>query len=168
MTTNNILIVEDMRDWRDQLASTLQRDGYAVTTVASYGEALGELRRSEYQLVIVDLRLSPADENNRDGMILLEDLAALKIPAIVVTGYGTAELARRAFRDYGTLDFLEKKDLELGKLRKVVKEAFRQAEEMEKELAELRAKFLRGEIIRLPQNRLERALRERPEDYDKQ
>lgn len=165
MATENILIVEDMRDWRDQLASTLKRGGYAVTTVASYGEALGELRRNQYQLVIVDLRLSPSDENNRDGMILLEDLAAIKIPAIVVTGYGTAELARRAFRDYGTLDFLEKKDLELKKLRQVIKEAFRKADEMEKELAELRARFLRGEIIRFPQDRLARALREKPAEY---
>lgn len=165
MTTRSILIVEDMPDWRDQLANTLKRDGYAVTTVASYGEALGELRRNEYQLVIVDLRLSPSDENNRDGMILLEDLAELKIPAIVVTGYGTAELARRAFRDYGTLDFLEKKDLKLKKLRQVVRESFRKAEEVEKELSELRAKFLRGEIVTLPQGRLERALREKPETY---
>jgi DNA-binding NtrC family response regulator len=159
MITKNILVVEDMPDWRDQLASTLKRDGYAVTTAASYGEALGELRRSEYRLVIVDLRLSPADENNRDGMLLLEDLAGLKIPAIVVTGYGTAELARRAFLDFGTLDFLEKKDLKLEKLRQVVRAAFQKAEEMEKELSELRAKFLRGEIIRLPQNRLDQALR---------
>jgi two-component system nitrogen regulation response regulator NtrX len=165
MAARNILIVEDMPDWRDQLESTLRRDGYTITTVANYGEALGELRRNEYQLVIVDLRLSPSDENNRDGMILLRDLAALKVPAIVLTGYGTAELARRAFRNYGILDFLEKKDLELKKLRHVVKEAFRQADEMEKELAGLRTKFLRGEIITFPQDRLARALGEKPAEY---
>ena len=165
MASKNILVVDDVRDWRDLLASILKQDGYAVTTVASYGEALGELRRNEYQLVITELRLSAADENNRDGMILLEDLAALRIPAIVVTGYGTAELARPAFRDYGTLDFLEKKELDLKKLRKIVKEAFRKAEDMEKELAELRARFMRGEIIRLSKDRLGPALRERAERY---
>jgi len=170
MGARNLLIVEDMGDWRDQLASTLKRDGYAITAVASYSEALGELRRRdcEYQLVIVDLRLSPNDENNRDGMLLLEDLAALKIPAIVVTGYGTAELARKAFRDYATLAFLEKKDLKLEKLRQVVQEAFRKADEMEEELAELRAKFLRGEIVRFPQDQLKQALREKPEQYGEQ
>jgi len=165
MVARNILIVEDMRDWRDQLEVTLRRDGYAVTAVASYGEALSELRRSEYQLVITDLRLSASDENNRDGMILLEDLAILGIPAIVLTGYGTAELARRAFRDYGVVAFLEKKDLDLKKLRQVVKETFRSVEEREKELAELRARFLRGEIVSLPRNRIEWALREQPEEY---
>lgn len=165
MVSKNILVVDDMRDWRDQLEVTLRRDGYAVTAVASYGEALGELRRSEYQLVITDLRLNAADENNRDGMVLLEDLATLGIPAIVLTGYGTAELARRAFRDYGVVAFLEKKDLDLKKLRQVVRETFRSVEEREEELAELRARFLRGEIVTYPRDRLERALREKPEEY---
>lgn len=165
MSARNILIVEDMRDWRDQLESILHRDRYSVTTVTSYGEALGELRRSEYQLVIVDLSLNEADENNRDGMILLEDLASLGIPAIVLTGYGTAELARKAYRDYGIVDFLEKKDLDLKKLRKIVKEVFNKAKEMEKELSELRAKFMRGEIITLPQDRLKTVLREKPKEY---
>ena len=170
MTAKNILIVEDMRDWREQLASILRRDGYSVTTAANYGEALGVLRRDEYQLVIVDLRLSPSDENNRDGMILLKDLSDLKIPAIVVTGYSTAEIAREAFRDYGTLDFLEKQDLEIKKLRQSVREAFQKAEATEKELAELRAKFLRGETIKLrsPEDRLGRVLREETEKYDEQ
>jgi len=168
MAARNILIVEDMRDWRDQLASTLTRDGYGVTTVASYIEALSELRRNEYQLAIVDLRLSAADENDRSGVNLLKDLAALKIPAIVVTGYGTRELARQAFRDYAVVDFLEKQDFELRKLRQVVREAFHEAAAREQELAELRAKFLRGEIVTFPKNRLERALREEPEEYGEQ
>ena len=156
MDNKNILIVEDMLDWRDQFASTLQRDGYNVHTVASYGEALGEMKRNDYQLVVVDLRLSPVDENNRDGMILLEDLAKLKIPAIVITGYSTAELARKAFRDFDVIDFLEKSNLDLKKLRQVVKEAFQKTEKMEAELAELRAKFLRGETIRLPDENIKR------------
>ena len=170
MASKNILVVGDMRDWRDQLEVTLRRDGYKVTAVTSYGEALSELRWNEYQLVITDLRLSAADENNLDGMMLLEDLAALRIPAIVLTEYGTAELARKAFRDYGVVAFLEKKDLNLKRLRQIVKGAFRQADELEKELAELRARFLRGEIIRLPEigNRLQRVLREKPEEYGEQ
>lgn len=168
MAARNILIVEDNRNWRDQLTGPLRRDGYMVTTVASYGEALGELRRNEYQLAIVDLRLSDADENNRDGIVLLQDLATLRIPAIVLTGYGTAELARKAFRDYGVLDFLDKQYLDLKKLRQLIKETFRGAEKLEKELAEQRARFLRGEIITFPHDRLARALREKPEAYGEQ
>lgn len=164
--THNILIVEDMRDWRDQLSSVLRRDGHRVTAAASYVEALSALKQNEYHLVIVDLRLSPSDENNRDGMLLLADLQDLKIPAIVVSGYSTADLARQAFRDYGTLDFLEKKDLELSELRKAVRDAFARADQMEAELRELRARFLRGETIRMPSRYLEPQSEERPEHND--
>ena len=108
----NILVVEDMQDWSEQLSSTLKRDGYAVKTAGNYVEALDKLHRREYQLAIVDLRLSPNDEDNRDGMELLRDLANLKIPSVVVTGYGTTELARDA-SDEGTLYFLEKNKLDI-------------------------------------------------------
>jgi DNA-binding NtrC family response regulator len=168
MKNKNILVVDDMPDWRDQLASTLKRDGYSVTTVAGYGEALGELRRSEYQLVIVDLRLSQADQSNRDGMILLDDLSALKIPAVVITGYGTTELARKAYGDYAVLDFIEKNNFDLKKFREVVKAAFRKAEEMEKELSDLRAKFMRGEIVKFPEDRLVNVLRDKQAKYGKE
>jgi DNA-binding NtrC family response regulator len=168
MKNKNILVVDDMPDWRDQLASTLKRDGYAVKTVAGYGEALGELRRSEFQLAIVDLRLSQADQSNRDGMILLEDLAKLKIPSIVLTGYGTAELARKAVGDYAVLDFIEKNNFDLKKLRDVISAAFRKAEEMEKELSELRSKFMRGEIVKFPEDRVAGVLRDRQEKYGKE
>jgi CheY-like chemotaxis protein len=88
MGAKRILVVEDMPDWRDQLQATLRRDGYDINTAPSYGEALAELRRNPYDLALVDLRLSPADESNRDGMELLRDLDKVKIPAVVVTGYG--------------------------------------------------------------------------------
>ena len=165
MTAKKILIVEDMPDWREQLASTLKRDGYTVASVASYGEALGELRRDDYHAVIVDLRLSETDVNNRDGMILLEDLAKLRLPAIVLTGYGTAELARKAFQDFDVVDFLEKKDLNLKKFRQIVKESVRQKEKKKKELADLRDKFLNGEIIKLQGDRVKNILSKKPENY---
>lgn len=168
MASRKILVVDDVPEWRDQFEAALRRDGYEVTAVTSYGEALSELRWNEYQLVITELCLSAADENNLDGMMLLEDLAALGIPAIVLTGHGTAELARKAFRDYGVVAFLEKKDLKPERLRQAVGETFSRADELEKELAELRARFLRGEIIRLPENRLKHVLREKPEEYGDQ
>jgi DNA-binding NtrC family response regulator len=125
MGAKRILIVEDMPDWRDQLQATLRRDGYDITTVPSDGEALAELRRNPYELVLVDLRLSPADESNRDGMELLRDLARANIPAVVVTGYGGVELARKAIDQYHAFDFMEKQTLDLNRLREVIKAAFK-------------------------------------------
>jgi DNA-binding NtrC family response regulator len=167
MVAKRILVVEDMPDWRDQLQATLRRDGYDITTVPSYGEALAELRRNPYELALVDLRLSPADENNRDGMELLRDLDKLKIPAVVVTGYGGVELARKAIDQYHAFDFMEKQTLDLNRLREVIKAAFKKVEGREKELLKLREKVFRGEIITfdVPEDAVNPLLREDQEDY---
>jgi DNA-binding NtrC family response regulator len=167
MGAKRILVVEDMPDWRDQLQATLRRDGYDITTVPSYGEALAELRRNPYELVLVDLRLSPADESNRDGMELLHDLDKVKIPAVVVTGYGGVELARKAIDRYHAFDFMEKQTLDLNRLREVIKAAFKKVKGKEKELRELREKVFRGEIITfdVPEDAVNPLLREDQEDY---
>jgi DNA-binding NtrC family response regulator len=167
MGAKRILVVEDMPDWRDQLQATLRRDGYDITTVPSYGEALAELRRNPYELALVDLRLSPADESNRDGMVLLRDLDKLKIPAVVVTGYGGVELARKAIDQYHAFDFMEKQTLDLDRLREVIKSAFKKVEGREKELLKLREKVFRGEIITfdVPEDAVNPLLREDREDY---
>jgi two-component system nitrogen regulation response regulator NtrX len=161
-----ILIVEDMPDWQEQLQSVLRRDGYTVTTMPTYGEALGELRRTEYQLVIVDLRLNPIDENNRDGVKLLKDLKMLQIPSIVVTGYGTTELAREASDEYQVFDFMGKDTLDLKKLRRQIREAFLMIEGREKELRELRYRFMKGEVVNFPESAIDWSLRERKQDRE--
>jgi len=166
MGAKKILIVEDMPDWRDQLQATLRRDGYNITTVPSYGEALAELRRNPYELALVDLRLSPADESNRDGMELLQDLAKAKIPAVVVTGYGGVELARKAIDQYHAFDFMEKQTLDLDRLREVIRAAFKKTKEKKKDLRKLREKVFRGEIITfdVPEDAVNPLLREEGED----
>jgi len=166
VSEKRILIVEDMPDWQEQLGFDLRRDGYNVTAVSTYGEALGELRQTEYQLVIVDLRLSPTDENNRDGVKLLEDLKKLQIPSIVVTGYGTAELAREAFGKYQVFNFMGKDTFDLKKLRQEIKEAFKRIEGREKELRELRYRFLMGEPVGFPESAIGWSLRESREKYE--
>jgi DNA-binding NtrC family response regulator len=167
MGAKRILIVEDMPDWRNQLQATLRRDGYNITTVPSYGEALAELRRNPYELALVDLRLSPADESNRDGMELLRDLAKAKIPAVVVTGYGGVELARKAIDQYHAFDFMEKQTLDLNRLREVIKAAFKKVKGKEKELRELRERVFRGEVITfdVPEDAVNPLLREKRERY---
>jgi DNA-binding NtrC family response regulator len=168
MLEKRILIVEDMRDWRDQLENTLRRGGYQVTTVPSYGEALGELRRQPYQIAIVDLRLSLTDQNNLDGMKLLSDLSAMQIPAIVLTGFGTPELVRQAYDELAVFDFVDKQNLDLKRFREIIKDAFRKIEGREKELSELRARFLRGEVINYPEKPLGWSLREGAGSYEEE
>lgn len=119
---SRILVVENRRSWRDRLKRYLEAEGYTVETAASYGEALGELHHCVFNLVVVDLKLGPGEEN-LDGMELLDDVSHRQIPAVVVTGRGTVGLAKRAYEDYDVIQFIEKATFERDRFVKTVREA---------------------------------------------
>jgi DNA-binding NtrC family response regulator len=132
-----ILIVDDVPDWRSMLRSIL-RGEYEVLTASGYQEAMDIVRRREAELVIVDLRLNPTDENDRQGMELLEELAKHRINSIVLTGYPEQDLQEEAEEKYKTFDFIDKSSLagNLQRIRDVVREAFSLLERKEKEKAQ--------------------------------
>ena len=117
-----ILVVEDERLWRNRLKKYLESEDYIVETAVSYGEALRRLRHSFFDLTVIDLALGPGEEN-LDGMELLDDASHRQIPAIVVTGRGTIELARRAYEDCGVIGFIEKASFERERFISIVREA---------------------------------------------
>lgn len=128
-----ILVVDDVPDWRDMLQEILTND-YEVLTVDSYNAAKNVIRNREAELAIVDLRLSPTDENNREGMELLKELAACRINAIVLTGYPEHELQEEAEKKYNAFDFIDKSTVagNVQLIRDIVREAFSLLESKEK------------------------------------
>lgn len=133
-----VLVVDDVPDWRATLQAIL-RNEYEVKTVDSYQAAMEVVRERSAELVIVDLRLSPTNEEDRQGMELLRQLAEHRINAIVLTGYPEKELREEAEEKYKTFDFIDKSALaeNMQRLREVVQEAFNLLELKEK--AKMRA-----------------------------
>ena len=129
-----ILVVDDVPDWRATLHEALNGD-YQVKTVDNYQAAMDVIEQRDAELVIVDLRLSPTDENNRQGMDLLKQLARHRINAIVLTGYSDRALQTEAEDEYQAFDFIDKSTLgrNLQQLRDVVKEAFKLLERKQDE-----------------------------------
>lgn len=121
-----ILVVENRKTWRDRLKRYLESEGYAVETAASYGEALGRLQHSDFDLAVVDLKLG-ADEKNLDGVELLDDAAQREIPAIVVSGRATVGLARRVYADYDVVQFIDKQTFDRDRFVEIVEEALNPA-----------------------------------------
>lgn len=128
-----ILVVDDVPDWRAILQSILKNE-YEVITVADYQAAMQVIQDRAAELVIVDLRLSPANEEDRQGMELLEQLATHRINAIVLTGYPEQELREEAEEKYQIFDFIDKESLAKNyqRLRDIVGEAFKLLERKEK------------------------------------
>lgn len=87
--TPHILIVDDQDNWRLALTILLESEGYQVSQASNYKEAKTRLRRTTFDLVVLDVRLEDQDTYNVDGLDLLNTIRA-KSPAtriIILTGY---------------------------------------------------------------------------------
>src|SRR5437667_1175736 len=98
-----ILIIDDEQSIRTTLAKILEDEGHRSALCDSGEEALAQIARDEFDLIILDLWLPGVD-----GMTLLERLrSAGAPPVIVISGHGNIDTAVRATR-LGAYDFLEK------------------------------------------------------------
>jgi len=99
-----ILVVDDEPIARNNLAHVFSRRGAQVTVAANGHEALAELEKNEFDLVITDLIMEGVD-----GLAVLERTKVLwpDTEVVVVTGYPTVETAVTAMRR-GAYDYLAK------------------------------------------------------------
>jgi DNA-binding NtrC family response regulator len=125
-----ILIVEDFTDWRELLKGLLRREGYEVAGVATLQEARASIDNTkDLDLAILDIRLVETDEMNEDGMRLLAEIDERQpfTRVIMVTGHGTMESQRKAFREFHAFDFFRKEQFDSDEFRQAVHEAIEQA-----------------------------------------
>ncbi len=100
-----ILIVDDEPNMCEALTILLESRGYAVATAADGREAVDRIRDGE----IVDLIVTDLKMPHLDGIGLLEHLKenGYDIPLILITAYGTIEVAVEAMKR-GAIDFITK------------------------------------------------------------
>jgi signal transduction histidine kinase/CheY-like chemotaxis protein len=118
----NVLIVDDLQEWRDKFVSILGDAGYTIRTADSYLAASHELASHQFDVAIVDMRLVDHDDDNRDGLRLLEHIesAELDTRVIIVTGYGAEADIRIAERNHLCAGIVDKKALDVKELRRLV------------------------------------------------
>ena len=121
-----ILIVEDYPDWRELLSGMLQREGLDVMTASTLLEAREILQgQKDLDLAILDIRLVETDETNEDGMRLLSEIHEHQAHTrvIMITGHGSMESQRRAFREFKAFDFFRKEQFDSKEFRRGIQEA---------------------------------------------
>jgi two-component system, NtrC family, response regulator HydG len=100
----NILVVDDEESIRFTFEDFLTGDGYAVSTAASYEDALGLLDDTDFDLLFVDIIMG-----GKTGIDLLREVKR-KNPntqVIIITGAPSVETATEALR-LGALDYILK------------------------------------------------------------
>ncbi|MCM0081075.1 sigma-54 dependent transcriptional regulator [Geomonas sp. Red32] len=102
--TGSILIVDDEKGQRDILTAILTKEGYSVTAVPGAREAIEELEKAEFDLILTDLKMQ-----GMSGMELMEKVLAEDASQCVVmmTAHGTVDSAVEAMKK-GAFDYLEK------------------------------------------------------------
>ena len=102
--SRRVLVVDDDQAMCGMLAAHLGRRGYDVTTREVAAEAFELLRSSDFDVVITDLQM-----RGMSGLELCERVLADRadIPVIVITAFGSMELAIAAIR-VGAYDFVPK------------------------------------------------------------
>ena len=125
-----VLIVEDYEDWRHLISGLLRREGHEVHAVDTLDDARKHVDQTkDLDLAIVDIRLVETDKSNEDGMHLLAYIKRKQAftRVIMITGHGTMETQRKAFREFQAFDFFRKEQFDSQEFRRGFREAIEQA-----------------------------------------
>ncbi len=99
-----VLIVDDEKSIRRTLKEILEFEKYEVDEAGDGLECLVKLKRTDYDVIILDIKMP-----KMDGMETLERIQALKpdIPVIMISGHATIDTAVEAVKR-GAFDFIAK------------------------------------------------------------
>ncbi len=109
MTALPILIADDQKDVLDALRLLLKGEGFTCVPVQSPDAAIDALGKQSFAAVVLDLNYTRDTTSGAEGMELLGKIRQVDpdLPAIVMTAWGTVDLAVQAMR-LGANDFIEK------------------------------------------------------------
>ncbi len=138
---SKILIVDDEAGIREALAGALTDEGYAVSSVDSGEACLDLLRKTAFDVILLDIWLPGID-----GLETLERIRAVdNAPEVVmISGHGNIETAVRATK-LGAYDFLEK-PLTLDKTLILIKNAI-ESKKLWRENADLKKQLHAKSVI---------------------
>ncbi len=120
-----IAIIEDEKTLANLVAEFFKSKNYNIAIGQTLQEGRKIIKKEKPDIVILDVKLPDGD-----GLTLLKEIVG--VPVIVISGYGTVEMAVEAVRN-GAFDFLEK-PFDLKRLGDLVERALSKAPGVEVEL----------------------------------
>jgi len=104
-----ILIADDQPDVLEALRFLLKGDGYQAEAVNSPAGVIDAVESRDFDAVLMDLNYTRDTTSGAEGLDLLERVQSLDstLPVIVMTAWGSVELAVEAMRR-GARDFIQK------------------------------------------------------------
>ncbi len=103
------LIADDQPDVATALRLLLRQAGYQTEAVSSPAAVLEAIKHNNFDLVLMDLNYARDTTSGQEGLDLITNIRELDrtLPVVVLTGWGTVELAVEAMHR-GVHDFVQK------------------------------------------------------------
>jgi DNA-binding NtrC family response regulator len=105
----SVLIADDQRDVLEALRLLFKGEGYQTETANSPAAILSALEARDFDVLLMDLNYARDTTSGQEGLDLLFSIQALdlSLPIIVMTAWGSVDLAVEAMRR-GARDFVQK------------------------------------------------------------
>ena len=120
------LIVDDDAGWRSILEDLLSDLGFQPALCASFGEALGAMRKGVYSLAIIDLslneKISRTNDRDPNGYQLLALAREKNIPAVVISGLSEPDEIQRIYSKYSITAFIEKQAFDRATFKRIIED----------------------------------------------
>ena len=107
LMTATLLIADDDEDIRLALNLLLCGEGYRIIEAANAKEVTLATSNQQIDLILLDMNFSRDTTSGQEGLVILEQLNTLNIPTILMTAWGSIELAVKGLQ-LGAKDFIEK------------------------------------------------------------
>jgi DNA-binding NtrC family response regulator len=102
-----ILIADDDEDIRLALELLLGANNYNTIEASNAKEVIIQSERQKPDLILLDMNFSRDTTSGQEGLAILEQLTSSNIPVILMTAWGSIELAVKGLQQ-GACDFIEK------------------------------------------------------------
>lgn len=102
-----ILIADDDEDIRLALDLLLSANGYKTIEASDAKQVVLQTQRQKPDLVLLDMNFSRDTTSGQEGLDILKQLQQSNIPTILMTAWGSIELAVKGLQQ-GACDFIEK------------------------------------------------------------
>lgn len=137
MNKTRLLIADDDKNIQFAFRKTFEKDGFEVEVASTGTEAFKKVRNTSPDLIFLDITMP-----EMSGLEVMEALKneGIKIPVIVITGYGTMQTAIRAIQ-LGAYEYLTK-PLDVDKVRVVAQRALEMVR-LRQEIEQLKSKLVR-------------------------
>lgn len=119
-----LLLVDDEKGFADIIAKRMSKRDIDVTKAYSGAEALQAIRKADFDVAVLDLKME-----DMDGIEILKIFKKMDpdLAVIMLTGHGSEEAAKDGIK-FGAFDYLTK-PCDLEELLAKIREAYQQAKQ---------------------------------------